>query len=586
AEVPGETTDGVGTVTLRAGFLKPPGLAPGLAAPLVSMAASVDSYGGTLAGSQTLYYGVTSRAGDGTEGGLSFIVRAAVPMWTDTNCVTLTGLSFGSGTTGFNVYRGEWPDRLRRIATNQAQATEFTDAGLAPELVTPPDENYDHANFYWRFEQQPEVQALLGSADSIGNPSLSMEPDSWRGMTVRITRGKGAGQERTAATNSATVIGLNRPWAVAPDATSWFVVAEAGWHFAVRAAASPAEFSVPNRMWATVHVTGRAASARDSEASAELSPVTRWRIAGAGDQTDAQRPSAPLFGLAARGRGLVEVTGVGFEDLGNTRTVLAGTLTLYCWDELESPSAFELGVDLTADQDTVTLGIAGHGMPGRFVQIEGEIVRIEDVADGGMRYHVSRGVLGSTASAHAAGTSVYHLQEMRLVMPFPRDFFGSPASGGLSFPAVLPDIRIAAAAFTVRNAKGDSAARATCYTQTADGGLRTGSGGQFTMQVDGFVALRTDAAAPIVVQERHAVRNVCAVLREAPAGAPIRINVRQDEDLIATLTIAAGETASNVASGFGVGPLRAGAQIHVDVVSAPQAAGTHPGRDLTVMIRL
>jgi hypothetical protein len=484
------------------------------------------------------------------------------------------------------VYRGEWPDRLLRIAKNQAPATEFTDDGLPEQLVAPPDENYDHANFYWRLELQPEVQALLGSAEMIGNPSLSMEADAWRGMTVRITRGKGAGQERTVATNSATTITPNRPWAVTPDATSWFVVAETGWHFAVRTAASPAEFTVPNRAWATVHVTGRAASARDSESSAELSPVTRWRIAGAGEQTDAQPPGAPLFGLAVRGRGLVEVAGIGFEDLANTRTVTSGTMTLHYWDELASPSLIELAADSTADQDTVTLRLDGKGAPGGLVQIESEIVQIQEVLDGGMRYRVSRGVLGSTPSAHAAGTPVYHLMPTRFVMPFPRDFFGSPASGAFSFSAVLPDIRIAAAELTVRNAKGDSAPRAACYAQTLDQGLRTGSGGQFTMQVDGFVALRTDATAPIVVHERHSVRNVCAVLKEPPTAAPIQIMARQDNDLIAMLTIAPGEIISNVVSGFGLAPLRAGAQIHVDVVSAPQAAGTHPGRDLTVMIRL
>ncbi len=586
AEVPGETADGVGTVTLRTEFLTPPSPAAALGAPLVSMAARVDTVGGTLAGDQTLYYGVTSRAGDGAEGGLSFIVRATVPAGTNTNRVTLTGLSFESGTAGFNVYRGEWPDRLLRFTANQTPATEFTDSGLAEDLAAPPDENYDHANVYWRLELQPETQALLASADAIGNPSLSMEPGAWRGMTVRITRGKGAGQERTVATNSATVIGLDRKWAVTPDATSWFVVAEAGWHFGVRAAASPAEFAVPNRLGAMVHVTGRAASACNSEASAQLSPVTRWRIAGAGAQTDSQPPGAPFFGLAVRGRGLVEVAAVGFEDLANTRTITSGMMTLHYWDELSSPSLIELAADLATDQNTLTLGTAATGVPGGLVQIESEIVRIQEVLDGGMRYRVSRGVLGSTASAHGAGTSVYHLKQTRVVMPFPRDFFGSPASGEFSYSAVLPDIRIAAAELTVRNAKGDSAPHVACYTQTLDYGLRTGSGGQFTMQMDGFVAIQTDATAPIVVQERHAVRNVCAVLREPPMGAPIRINVRQDADVIATLAIAAGDTASDIVSGFGLAPLRAGARIHVDVVSAPQAAGTHPGRDLTVMVRV
>jgi hypothetical protein len=50
-------------------------------------------------------------------------------------------------------------------------------------------------------------------------------PDYWVGQNVQLVEGRGAGQTRTitALTNSAVTI--DRPWAVAPDATSRFVVA-------------------------------------------------------------------------------------------------------------------------------------------------------------------------------------------------------------------------------------------------------------------------------------------------------------------------------------------------------------------------
>ena len=61
--------------------------------------------------------------------------------------------------------------RIRRqlllIASNVAVAATYTDSGATAELLGPPDANYDHANFYWRLELQPEVVAryLFGDDD-------------------------------------------------------------------------------------------------------------------------------------------------------------------------------------------------------------------------------------------------------------------------------------------------------------------------------------------------------------------------------------------------------------------------------------
>jgi len=66
-------------------------------------------------------------------------------------------------------------------------------------LKAPPDSNYDHANFYWRLELQPEVKADIQSATTIGNSSLTMVVNEYAGAVVRIAKGTGAGQERTIA---------------------------------------------------------------------------------------------------------------------------------------------------------------------------------------------------------------------------------------------------------------------------------------------------------------------------------------------------------------------------------------------------
>ncbi len=86
---------------------------------------------------------------------MSFIVRASIA--DDGSSVTLSGLSFAPGTSAFDVYRGTTPAQFLRIASAQALAAQFTDTGLAEQLVGPPDSNFDHANFYWRMELQPEA---------------------------------------------------------------------------------------------------------------------------------------------------------------------------------------------------------------------------------------------------------------------------------------------------------------------------------------------------------------------------------------------------------------------------------------------
>ncbi|MBM3745342.1 MAG: hypothetical protein FJW34_06055, partial [Acidobacteria bacterium] len=112
--------DGSTEVRLEVGFIAPgQPVLTGLGIPLVSLATVINPTGGTLAGEQALYYAVSALEAGGGESPLSFVVRASIPPGTNTNAVTLTGLSFSSNTTGFRVYRGANPVQLYRIAENQ-----------------------------------------------------------------------------------------------------------------------------------------------------------------------------------------------------------------------------------------------------------------------------------------------------------------------------------------------------------------------------------------------------------------------------------------------------------------------------------
>lgn len=583
-----ESTDGRMAVMLQAGFWAPSNaVRADLPIPTLSLSAAVETSGGTIAGGQTLYYAISASDGAGKESSLSFVVRATIPATGNTNKVTLKEISVGSGSTGFHVYRGKSPMQLTRIAPDCAAAAEFTDTGLGSGLEAPPDEHYDHANFYWRLELQPECNATIHTTDTIGNENLEMLENELRGAVVRITRGKGAAQERAVASNTATTLSLTRAWIVEPDSTSHFVVAESSWRFGATGRTSPVEFEAPNRDSATVQISGRSANTHDVECPYELSPVTRWRVGGAaGAQLDADRPGLPAFGLIPSGQGMVELAGVAFEDMSNTRTISAGTLSFNYWDELGSPSTKKLAAAAGETDIYMDLSSAGGGQAGDRIQIGSEILEIEETLLDGTRYKVLRGAHGSPIESHAAEAPVYHLARKIFVLAFPRDFFGSPSSGSYSCPIYLPDTRIASAEFFVTNSKGNSPTAVKHFTGTTSEGLRTLSGGQISIQVEGFLAIQADAAPALVVDTAHSMRDVFAVIGEAPTGAPIELRLRQNEDEICRLTIATGATQSNVVNGFGLPPLEAQSLVSLDILSVGQTSETTPGRDLTVIVRL
>jgi hypothetical protein len=199
---------------------------------------------------------------------------------------------------------------------------------------------------------------------------------------------------------------------------------------------------------------------------------------------------------------------------------------------------------------------------------------------------VSRASHGTTATTHAAQAGVYLLTGKIFVLPFAQEFFGSPASGSYAFPITIPDVRIAAAELFMTNSRGNSSVAAESFTGNTDLGLRSLLGGQLTIQVEGPLAIETNAAPPLIVDTSCSVRDVSALVQDAPTGAPVTMQVTQNGNVYCELTIATGATASNVVDGFALGPLHAEAVIGLNITSVVQTANTQPGSDLTVTIRL
>jgi hypothetical protein len=580
-----QSSDGSFAIALTVGFTAPG--RPNLAAvgiPALSLTAAVETEGGSLRGRQTLYYALSGMDEHGNEGPLSFVVRAAIPDGSDSNSVELRHLSFSPKTETFRVYRGHSPSELVRIADGVEVGPSFLDTGLLPEQAFgPPDENYDHANFYWRLELQPEVVAAVRSPNSIGNDDLHMLLNENRGAVVRITRGAGAGQERLVTANDATTLTVSPTWDIVPDSSSRFVIAEASWRFGSLTSQGPAEFEIPNRRDAIVHILGRSANVHDQECAAELSPITRWKVGGAGTVAmDEDVPPLPIFGLIPAAKGGVDLAGIGFEDAKNTRTVSAGTLTLLYWNELDGAPSVVLGSGADAETEWIEVA-AGHGLSaGDVLQIDDEVMAVHTVD--GEAVKVERGAFVCQAVDHEAGALVYRLARRTYVVPFVRDFFGSPASGSHSFPIAIPDVRIAAAALFLTNERGDGPTSRVSFMNLSQAGIRTLSGGQFSMQLDGVLALQIDATPPLMVEDSHAVRDVNAVLRQKAAGE-VKVRVRHDDVTYCELVIPAGANRAAV-NGFELGPLRAKSELSLDVIGVPQWPDAFPGADLTVTLRM
>jgi hypothetical protein len=118
--------------------------------------------------------------------------------------------------------------------------------------------------------------------------------------------------------------------------------------------------------------------------------------------------------------------------------------------------------------------------------------------------------------------------------------------------------------------------------------LRTLSGGQYSIEVDGYLAIENGAAPDIVMDATHSVRDIYAVVRLAPSDSPILLNLNQtlpnqSAVVYCSLTIPIGAVISSSQNGFLLPPLATGARISLDITGV---GGTNPGSDLTVIIRL
>jgi hypothetical protein len=575
--------DGSASVQLDVSFTAPSGLRGSLSTPLIGLIASVSSAGGTLGGGATYFYAIGAVDSAGGESSLSFVVQVGVAPGSNTNSVLLTGIGLPAGAASFHVYRGTTARQLFRIASGQSPAASFTDPGLPPLNVLPPDPQFDHVNLYWRWEWLPETPATIHSSTTAGNSILRLDADRYKGGTVRIARGTGAGQERTIVSNDTDTVTVNQPWAPALDSSSVFVISESSWRAGAMGSSSPIPVTLQERLGAVVQLSARAANVSNEEAAYDLSPLTRWTIGQSGALlADYDVPPAPLFGMEvspSRG-GAIDLGAVAFGALANTRSIIAGTYRLHYYDEINGAPRVEVSASVSAGDTAIHL--AGPVAAGVLMQIGREILLAAETGADGLTI-VQRGMHSTSATDHAAGTPAYLLKEKVAIVPFIRNFFGSDASGGWKSSLELPGVRVASAEMYMTNAVGNGPAAANAFTGTNDLGLRTLGGGQFSFQINGYLAIQSGAAPSVIVDADRAVRDIYGILRTPAAGAGVTLQINLNGTQYATVQFDPAARVSGIVSGFGLPPLRSGDELSLDITGV---GVTNPGSDLTLAIRL
>jgi hypothetical protein len=146
----------------------------------------------------------------------------------------------------------------------------------------------------------------------------------------------------------------------------------------------------------------------------------------------------------------------------------------------------------------------------------------------------------------------------------------------------MPDVRIVAAELSVTNVRGTSQVNWASYAGTPDGGLRTLSGGQIVLQVNGPLAIQSNAVPAIMMDAAHAIRDVSATVTEGPTDAPVNMRVTVDGETLCSLTIPDGAILSDAVDGATLPAVQSGVKIGLDITGVGQ---TMPGTGLSVSIR-
>jgi hypothetical protein len=180
--------------------------------------------------------------------------RLLTPRWYVLNAIT------ASGTTTANVFK------FYDFALNTwgAAETGATD-GIAPAAVIGTDSKLI-ATPSWQGEGYAAFAtgtATAGGASTLTNSAKTWTVNQWTNYQVRIVSGTGAGQIRTIASNTATVLTTSAAWTTNPDATSVYSIEgnDDFIYYMGSAAVTLYRYSISAGTWTTLSPTAARAGA-------------------------------------------------------------------------------------------------------------------------------------------------------------------------------------------------------------------------------------------------------------------------------------------------------------------------------------
>lgn len=579
--------DGRERAELTIPFVRPSAsAAKSLNAPIVSFNFTVASVGGNLK-SGSYFYGITAVDATGAESQLSSLVQVKVESLTATNTVTIHGISSPSGATALNLYRGQSPRSLLRVGSNLLVAADLSDNGSAIAPMLAPDDRFISLRSYWRKELLGSTASSMWSNMSIGNTQLTMRPAEWVGKRVVILGGKGIGQERIIQQNTVTSIEVDKAWDVMPGVDSQFCVVDSSWRLGESAEGTELKEYLPAWGGDTFQLSLRSVGSDGLEMDAIEAPMIRWRLGvGLSNGSEDGPPPKPFFGLSLLEGGTLRFGDIAFEDPRNVQGVSAALLQLYFWDELLAPTGVHL---VNSCEELTTLftfsGLSSTLEVDSFVQVGSEIVAIVSSTEGSMDYTVKRACFGSAASSHSALSPCFVLNVNSTPLTFVPGFLNSSAGSSFSYPIRLPNVRVACASLTLYSRLGKSPISDIHFMALSDGGLRTLSGGQIVLSSQGYLSIEAAAGSTITLDRDTVVRDLFAVVEEAPDGGDVAVKVRVDGSDYAELSILSGQLSSSAINRFNFAPIRSGSRLNFDILSIPPSAAGSPGRDLSIMVR-
>jgi hypothetical protein len=250
----------------------------------------------------------------------------------------------------------------------------------------------------------------------------------------------------------------------------------------------------------------------------------------------------------------------------------------------------------------IVVSCSGHGRTNReIVEITGAAGntaansrwKMANATDSTFELEGSSGSGAYTSGGILRGAQLWALQQKIATFSFSPQFFTLAEAKDWKGDVTLPSALLCAGQLWATNAWGKGTVAVINYLPTYPDEAwvtwddapwwHTGFGQQIDLQVDGLLAVRSNAASRVTVPSACSARLLTAYVDQTPVGGPIVAAVTVNGSLWARIAIPEGATSASPRSGLALGGLSAGAVVGLDI---ERVGTTYPGKRLDVRLLL